>query len=250
MWRTVVRSEERLPEPLRKRLAWGDLDTPGVVAILNGQDVRGDYRKSWSGHERDQVFYSRQGRAFSNLSGISGLDSPGDGRSLVWWDYDRDGWLDPAITELGEPALKLFHNELPDRAPAAAKAGNVLALRLWGGQRRSEPSRAWSSREAYGATIRLELPGGAIVRELHCGEGYNAQNSRTVLVGIGDAGQVARVQIRWPSGRTSVAQDVPAGTLLTLWENAGETPDGRGEQRESYLGALGPTVRAAQGFDP
>lgn len=234
MWRTVVRSEDRLPEHLRNHLPWGDLDTPGVVAIQEGTNVRGDYRKSWSGHERDQVFINRGGRSFSNLSGVSGLDSPGDGRSLVWWDYDRDGWLDAAITELGEPAVRLYHNDVPAQAPDVANSGNILAIRLRGGQRRGQPDRNWSSREAYGAVVRLDLPGATIVRELHCGEGYNAQNSRTLLIGIGTATEVHKIEVRWPSGRRSEIDHVAADTLLTVWENADETADREGSRREPY----------------
>jgi len=42
-----------------------------------------------------------------------------------------------------------------------------------------------------------------LIREYRCGEGFAAQNSSTLLIGIGDHPSASRVTVRWPSGKTS-----------------------------------------------
>lgn len=242
-----MRSEKKLAPDTARQLNWQDFDTLGVAAAEGPGGLYADYRKSFSGSERDQLFWSQAGEQFVNLSGLSGLDALGDGRSLAFWDFDRDGWTDPVLTQLGEPALVLFHNDLPEHFPKLVEAGRTVALRLVGGNRTSAPHPEWSPREAYGAVVRLKLPDATIVRELHCGEGYNAQNSRTVLIGIGAAPEVPRLEIRWPSGRTTEVRNVAAGTLLTVFENPAEAAGEGGVRRETYRrdAAAGQALRLA-----
>ena len=75
-----------------------------------------------------------------------------------------------------------------------------------------------SPRDPYGTVVKLRVGGKLIVRELRCGEGYAAQNSRTLLVGIGAAAEATSVEIRWPSGKKQEIGSVPEGTLVTANE--------------------------------
>ncbi|MEE8046941.1 MAG: ASPIC/UnbV domain-containing protein, partial [Dehalococcoidia bacterium] len=56
--------------------------------------------------------------------------------------------------------------------------------------------------------------------------GLAAQNSATMLVGIGDAERAKRLEIRWPSGRSYDTTAVPAGTLVTAYEDPSASPTG------------------------
>ena len=53
---------------------------------------------SWSGRERHCAFLNcgdvEQGARFANVSAVSGLDFPDDGRALAVTDWDGDGDLD------------------------------------------------------------------------------------------------------------------------------------------------------------
>ena len=46
-----------------------------------------------------------------------------------------------------------------------------------------------------------------MVRQVHGAGGYLSQSSRTVHFGLGDRSKVARVEIRWPSGRRTTIED-------------------------------------------
>ena len=72
-----------------------------------------------------------RGGRFSDLSTLSGLDSEADGRSFVWWDYDRDGWLDIALVNANRPLLNLFRNQIGEQPGAANQ--QMIGIRLVGG---------------------------------------------------------------------------------------------------------------------
>ena len=48
-------------------------------------------RLSISGKERNHLFLSIGGEQFADVAGGSGVDHPGDSRSMAVLDYDRDG---------------------------------------------------------------------------------------------------------------------------------------------------------------
>lgn len=50
-------------------------------------------------------------------------------------------------------------------------------------------------------TFELHWGGRVQVQEVNGGSGFSAQNQRRLHFGVGDAAQVDRLRIRWPSGR-------------------------------------------------
>jgi hypothetical protein len=97
-----------------------------------------------------------------------------------------------------------------------------------------QPDPDESCRDGYGAVVTVELADRRLVREHRCGEGFAAQNSSTLLIGIGDNPAASRVSVRWPSEQTQQIDNVPAGTLLTAYEDSSQAPDGEGFHSESY----------------
>jgi hypothetical protein len=73
-----------------------------------------------TGNERNHYFANRGGRAFADISGISGLDNPADSRGFAVLDYDRDGWQDVALVNANQPMFNLYHNEMAAAECAAA----------------------------------------------------------------------------------------------------------------------------------
>ena len=177
---------------------------------------------SFSGHERNHVFLNQNGDDYVEVSGISGLDHPGDSRAFAVLDFDRDGWQDLAVVNANAPLFQLFRNRMGE----GSDAGRIVAIRFVGGNRFAFPASEWSSRDAYGARVILEVEGRELLREHRAGEGLAAQNSATLHVGIGDAEEVTRLEVRWPSGRRSDATAVPAGTLVTAYEDPSASPKG------------------------
>ena len=85
---------------------------------------------SFSGNERDSVYLSKGGKDFVNISGITGLDDPGDGRSFVILDYDRDGWPDLVVASVTAPTLQIYRNQMGDKSSAGVQKNQVVAVRL------------------------------------------------------------------------------------------------------------------------
>jgi thiol-disulfide isomerase/thioredoxin len=177
---------------------------------------------SFSGHERNHVFLNQNGDDYVEVSGISGLDHPGDGRAFAVLDFDRDGWQDLAVVNANAPLFQLFRNQMGDRGDP----GGVVAVRFEGGNRFAFPSHQWSHRDGYGARVLLEVQDRQLLREHRAGEGLAAQNSATLLVGIGSAEEVARLTVSWPSGQRSDTTAVPAGTLVAAYEDPSTSPTG------------------------
>jgi len=189
---------------------------------------------SWSGHERNHLFLGSPGKAeFVRVSGISGLDDEGDSMATAMLDFDRDGWMDVALGNISKPRFRLLRNTVKDRLRAGENG--FVALRFVGGNDRPEPAPEWSAREALGARVEVDLGNGRrIFREYSRDGGFKAQNTGTLLIGIGTSPRVKSVQVLWPSGREQTVADVEAGMLVTMYENAEQSPTGEAAVREAY----------------
>ena len=210
---------------------------------------------SFSGHERNHVFLNQGREGYVEVSGVSGLDHPGDSRAFAVLDYDRDGWQDLAVVSANAPLFTLYRNQMGEREGAT---GGMVAVRFEGGNQSPDASDQWSNRDGYGARVLLEIGGRTLLREHRAGEGLAAQNSATLRVGIGNAERANRLEVRWPSGRSYDTTNVSAGTLVTAYENPSASPTGAPFVLTPYgvlaprrtLAASGripaPSIRAAQ----
>ena len=189
-------------------------------------------RLSLSGHERDHLFFSVHGEKFYDLAGISGLDHPGDGRSFVKLDYDRDGWQDVAVVSTNAPLLQLYRNEIGSRPKAE---NQMIALRFVGGNHTAAPSRLkGSNRDGYGAMATIKLGDLTLIREHRAGEGFAAQNSATLIIGLGKRAAADSLIVRWPSGIIQKTGRISAGMLATVYEVPGQQPEGKAFVLQPY----------------
>lgn len=188
---------------------------------------------SFSGHERNNLFLSAAAESFLDVSGVSGMDHPADGRAMGILDYDRDGHIDFAVVNANAPSFQLFRNRIGDLLESQPPR-RMLALRFVGGNRSATPDPQRSNRDGYGARVELDVGGVKILREHRAGEGFSSQNSRTMLVGLGEGVESAALRVRWPSGRTQSLEAVPADALVTVYEDLTESPDGSGFSVAAY----------------
>jgi thiol-disulfide isomerase/thioredoxin len=110
----------------------------------------------------------------------------------------------------------------------------MIAIRFVGGNRTSAPSKQFACRDGYGARVAVDLGDEKLVREHRCGDGWAAQNSPTMIVGVGSRPTAASISVRWPSGKRTSVKDVPEGTLLTAYENPADSPSGEAFTRNPY----------------
>ena len=67
---------------------------------------------SFSGFERDGLYLSRGDGSYLEVSGVSGLDSIGDGRGCAFADLDNDGDLDVVVVPVQNEGRLLYRNNV------------------------------------------------------------------------------------------------------------------------------------------
>lgn len=164
---------------------------------------------------------------------LTGIDDVADGRSFSLLDYDHDGWLDILLVNQNTPRVRLFRNLMGESGYGSEK--HSIALRFVGGNSEARPSSEWSSRDGLGTSVELELSDEVtIYREHQTGSSRQAQNSSTMLVGLGGRGTVRKLKVRWLSGKSNQAANVRAGTLVTVYEDPTASPIGESFVVEPY----------------
>ena len=185
-----------------------------MAGMINGS--------SFSGGERDALFIQDEDGDFGDISLVSGIDHPGDGRVFVQLDFDRDGFVDVALVNSNAPFLKLFRNRSGDRNDGSSgRPLSFVALELVGGNASAQPAPGTSPRTPIGARIEYDLPGRTVVRELRCGEGMGAHNSPVLLLGLDGADEILACRVRWPGGALTELGSIRAGQIVRLSETDG-----------------------------
>ena len=165
--------------------------------------------RSLSGREPHCAFLNlgggETGLRFTDVSAVSGLDLPDDGRAVARVDWDLDGDLDLVFSSRQAPRVRVMQN---DRA-----AGNDwVAFRLRGTD---------CNRDAIGARVEVVTADGARrVESLRAGEGYLAQSSKWVHFGLGPGATLERVVVKWPDRTSSVFEGVTANARWELVQGA------------------------------
>ena len=116
-------------------------------------------------------------------------------RGAAFGDLNNDGSIDAVISIMdGHPAI--LYNESPRRS----------WIRL-------ELLSQWSNRPAIGAVVQVHAGGRIIHRQLKGGGSYLSSNDPRLLVGLGSAESVEKVEIIWPGGaRTTLDHPTLAQT--------------------------------------
>ena len=157
--------------------------------------------RNLSAYERNGVALNVGEGKFVDLSYFSGADLDSDSRTAVVADFNEDGMPDLLVRSTGGGAVRVFENRMPKK--------NWLAVRLRGVR---------SNRFGIGAKLKLEAGGKTLHRELHPQNNYQSQTPCRVHFGMGEAAEVERLTILWPSGAEQVLEKVAINQLLTVEE--------------------------------
>ena len=171
--------------------------------------------RSFSGNERDKLWFNRGDGTFADHSDLSGCDSPNDGRAAIGCDFDDDGDVDLFVHNIQRERHGLYRNEL------GRKGDGFLKLRL----------RATSGQyEAIGAIVTVDGPHGAVAQVSTRGAGFVSCQAPELVFGLG-AAERAAVQVRWPGGAVESFGELARNSRALLVEGAGEAQLFAGEPR-------------------
>ncbi len=154
-------------------------------------------------------FYVNNGDGtFRDESARSGVAIPGNTRGGAAADYDNDGDMDLAFVDLRTVevfgGLRLFRND-------TLTAGHWLKVALTG---------TASNRSAIGARLTVYVGDDTLSRQIVGGSGAHGQNSLVAHFGLGDATEVDKLKIEWPSGAINIYRHVAIYQLLDLEEQS------------------------------
>ena len=172
--------------------------------------------KSESGNERNCCFLNLGASSdpsrerFATVSAATGLDFPDDARGLALCDWDHDGQVDLWITNRTAPRVRLMLNRYQP-------GGNHwISLRLHGDGKAV-------NRDAVGARIEIYLPGAKtpLLRTVAAGSGFLSQSSVWQHAGLGKAGSIEKIVVRWPGGGTESFSGAQPDGFLDLTQGSG-----------------------------
>lgn len=168
---------------------------------------------SFSGYERDYLAMNIGGTELIDISGVSGLDSIGDGRGAAFADFDNDGDLDIFLVSFQRNAHELFRNNI-------GSDHGFVRVTLQGTD---------SGRDGFGAIVRAGTSNGVVTKIKSAGSGFLAQHDPRLLIGLGEAAQADWIEVSWPSGLVQRVEGldgvpgIPAGTSLLIREGGATT---------------------------
>jgi hypothetical protein len=78
-----------------------------------------------------------------------------------------------------------------------------------------------SNRNAIGARVRCVTGGLVQFEEVRGGGSYMSQNDFRVHFGVGEAGRIDRIDVRWPTGLEETWENLPVDAFHVLKEGSG-----------------------------
>jgi tetratricopeptide (TPR) repeat protein len=180
---------------------------------------------SFSGRERNCCYLNTGGTQFADVSAVTGLDFPDDGRGVAVTDWDGDGRLDFWVVNRSGPQLRFMHNRNLD-------GNHFLALRLQG---------TTCNRDAIGARVEVVLagkdaPDRKLVKTMRAGESFLSQSTKWFHFGLGKDQQILKVTVRWPDGAVEEIAGIAADRRFRIVQGQGRAkPDQESESRQVRL---------------
>ena len=181
--------------------------------------------RSFSGRERNCCYLNTANKPkalgkFANISGVSGLDFPDDGRALAVVDWDQDGDLDLWASNRNAPRLRFMRNKAPNSRES-------ISLRLIGDGNRT-------NRDAIGARVELILDKKTkqssstttsseqrLIKTVRAGEGFLSQSSKWIHFGLPEGSQIETIRVNWPGGNEERFSNIETSGRYLLTQGSG-----------------------------
>lgn len=207
----------KVAQPSRPYVGWGtgfvdfDNDTWLDLFVVNGHVYpQMDDISSGAGYKQPKLLYMNQGNGtFCDASKQAGpaVTEFRVSRGAAFGDIDNDGDIDIVVEDLDSTPM-ILRNESKNgnrwiRFELHATEGNPLAI---------------------GALVKVTTGKVTQTEEIRSGASYISQNSLRLHFGLGAAEKVDKVEIRWPSGKTEIIENVPAGKIYAISQGKGIVP--------------------------
>ena len=157
--------------------------------------------RSLSGYQPKHVWLNDGAGKFVNVAQAIGVGDVYDGRSVALVDLWNRGVLDVVVANQKGPLL-IYKNMV-------AAENKWIDFELEG---------TASNRSAIGAEVRVFWDGREQVQQVTGGNGFCSQNQRRLHFGLGTNPRVEKAEIKWPSGKTQVINDLPLGQVYKVKE--------------------------------
>jgi hypothetical protein len=204
-------SESGLAVDSRPLTGWGtvlaDFDLDGKLDLIatNGH-IRREPAQLYPYENPPIVWHNRGEGRFANVTASTGpyFQSRHMGRGLACGDLDGDGDLDVVVVHHNAPSVVLWNE--------SRRAGNFLIVKLRG---------RGANRDAIGSRLTARVGAASLIRTVAGGGSYISAHDPSIHLGLGPAGHVDALEVRWPSGKVATRQNPPVNTTIVWTEEDG-----------------------------
>jgi enediyne biosynthesis protein E4 len=137
------------------------------------------------------------------------------GRGAAAGDLDNDGRVDLVVIHRDAPASLLWNR---------TKDGHWLGIQLRGTR---------SGKTPIGTVVTCRAGARSLVRWSTSGTGYLSAHDPRLWFGLGDATEIDRLEVRWPTGRHQSWTNLAADRILEIEEDREEFHEIAGNQRRN-----------------
>jgi hypothetical protein len=176
-----------------------------ILTVLRNHRSGSKLSYSMAGDQANRLFRNNGDGSFTEVGYLENADRQEDGYIVAPVDINNDGIQDLVLRntdpapENSYPSVIALKNTL---------ASNAVNISLQGTQ---------SNRDGIGAMVTATIGEKTILREVRSVNGA-VQTEPGAYIGLGSASQIDRLEIRWPSGITTVQTNISAGSLRIIEE--------------------------------
>ena len=204
----------KLGQPTFRWVKWGtgfvDFDNDGLQDILvaSGHIYTAiDQLPGEPAFREPMILFRNTGQLkFDDVSDTSGVnDEPLQSRrGIAFGDLNNDGNIDAVVFNVNGPPSILIND--------TKNSNHRVMFRLVG---------TTSNRASIGARVTITAGGVTQLREVKGGNSYISQSDLRLHFGLGKENRIAKIEIRWPNGKTEELKDLAADAIYTVVEGSG-----------------------------
>ncbi|MGH1437964.1 MAG: CRTAC1 family protein, partial [Lewinella sp.] len=153
----------------------------------------------------NKLYYNNGDNSFTDISDLSGFNTPEKCRGLAYSDFDNDGDIDVFVNVMAsspfpDAHVRFYRNDLEND-------NNWIQFKLQGTQ---------ANRDAIGAKVSVFVDDLVLLREISGGGSHASQNSVTAHFGLASYTSIDSVIVTWPGGDSESFFDLDINQRHTL----------------------------------